>query len=381
VTGRARLLLVGAGHSHVEILRRQILARREDLSLTVVSAGRLHHYSGMVPGFLRGSYREDEIAFDIPRLTARAGGRFVEGRAVAVEPKRRVVRLEDGREEGYDLASFGVGSSTRGAREEGVRRYARTVKPIRKAIDLRNDLERLAAEGGDGTARAAVVGAGAAGVEVACALAGVLDAAGRRREITILDGASEILSGYSRRFRRRAREVLEGKGIGLELGARVSSVSEGSVRTGEGREIPSDLTVWLTGPESYGIFEGSGLATDERGFLLVDDSLRSVSDPRIFGVGDCATLRSHPGTPKAGVYAVREGPVLWESLAAAIEGRDGPRYEPQAGFLSILNTGDGKALLRYRGIVSWSRWAWKLKDRIDRRFMRKYKRYEGAPPA
>jgi NADH dehydrogenase FAD-containing subunit len=97
-----------------------------------------------------------------------------------------------------------------------------------------------------------------------------------------------------------------------------------------------------------------------------------VADPRIFAVGDCGTLASHPGTPKAGVYAVREGPVLWESLKAAIRGGEPPRYQPQHGFLSILNTGDGRALLDYKGIVSHSRWAWRLKDRIDRRFMARY---------
>jgi NADH dehydrogenase FAD-containing subunit len=109
--------------------------------------------------------------------------------------------------------------------------------------------------------------------------------------------------------------------------------------------------------------------------LLIDDSLRSVDDPRIFAAGDCGTLASHPETPKAGVYAVREGPVLWQSLKAAVMtggGGEPPRYTPQTGFLSILNTADGKALLDYKGIVSHSRWAWRLKDRVDRRFMRKY---------
>jgi NADH dehydrogenase FAD-containing subunit len=85
------------------------------------------------------------------------------------------------------------------------------------------------------------------------------------------------------------------------------------------------------------------------------------------------TPERHPGTPKAGVYAVREAPVLWKSLAAALEGGKPPHYEPQRGFLSLLNTGDGKALLRYKGLVAHSRWAWRLKDRIDRRFMARYR--------
>jgi selenide, water dikinase len=72
------------------------------------------------------------------------------------------------------------------------------------------------------------------------------------------------------------------------------------------------------------------------------------------------------------VYAVREGPVLWESLVAAVQKAPPPRYRPQRGFLSILNTCDGKALLHYKGLVARSRWSWLLKDWIDRRFMRRY---------
>ena len=120
------------------------------------------------------------------------------------------------------------------------------------------------------------------------------------------------------------------------------------------------------------MFRACGLALDARGFLLVSDSLHALDDRRVFGVGDCATLAAYPHTPKAGVYAVRQGPVLWESLRASLNGHPLPRYRPQSGFLSILNTADGKALLRYKRLVSHSRWAWQLKDWIDRRFMARY---------
>jgi selenide,water dikinase len=118
----------------------------------------------------------------------------------------------------------------------------------------------------------------------------------------------------------------------------------------------------------------SGLAVDPRGFLLVDSGLRSLSDRRVFAAGDCATLADFPETPKAGVYAVRHAPVLWRSLQAAVLGGAPPRYRPQSSFLSILNSADGRALLRWKGVVSHSRWAWWLKDWIDRRFMRRYQR-------
>ena len=174
--------------------------------------------------------------------------------------------------------------------------------------------------------------------------------------------------------------MIEERGIDVWTRTRVTAVTPDAVEVevrGRASTFPSDLTVWLTGPAAPPLFRGPeperNLPLDDRGFLLVDSSLRSPGDPRIFGAGDCVTPTEHPDTPKAGVYAVREAPLLWKSLRASLRGTDDhPSYEPQTGFLSILNTADGKALLRWKGLVSHGRWAWRLKDWIDRRFIDRY---------
>jgi pyridine nucleotide-disulfide oxidoreductase family protein len=380
-----RLLLVGAGHSHLEILRRLIvepLQPPDNIELTVVSVAPLHHYSGMVPGYLQGAYREEEIAVRVPDLVARAGGRFLVGCAVGLRPDRQMVRVQTGfggggeiEEVPYDLVSFAVGSNTAGVDDPGIAGEAQRIKPLERVAALHARLRELAA--GGRTVAAVVVGGGAAGVEVALAMAAVLEQAGitgTSHRITIADAGEDILSGYSNRFRYRARAILHQRGIVARSRLRATVVHADAVETHDGTWIPSQLTVWLTGAVAWPLFRESGLPLDDRGFLLIDDALRSVDDPRVFAAGDCGTLASHPDTPKAGVYAVREGPVLWQSLKAALQGGEPPRYVPQSGFLSILNTGDGRALLDYKGIVSHSRWAWRLKDRIDRRFMERYQR-------
>jgi pyridine nucleotide-disulfide oxidoreductase family protein len=367
-----RLLLVGAGHAHLEILRRLILEPMPEIELTAVSLSPLHHYSGMVPGYLQGTYREDEIAVRVPDLVERAGGRFVAGRAVGLDPGRRTVRLEGGEEIPYDLVSFAVGSNTAGLADPEIAGEAERMKPLARVVALRRKLLELTE--GSGVVTVAVVGGGAAGVEVALAVAALLEKAGGAHRITILDSGVEILSGYRDRFRGRARRILARRGIDVRPAARVAAVRAGEVETAAGDRVPSRLTLWLTGAVGWPLFRDSGLPLDDRGFLLTDDALRSLGDPRIFAAGDCGTLARHPETPKAGVYAVREGPVLWASLRVAVRGGEPPRYEPQHGFLSILNTGDGRALLDYKGVVSHSRWAWRLKDRIDRRFMARYQK-------
>ncbi|MFQ5738633.1 MAG: FAD-dependent oxidoreductase, partial [Acidobacteriota bacterium] len=136
--------------------------------------------------------------------------------------------------------------------------------------------------------------------------------------------------------------------------------------------------VWATGPASQPIFRQSGLATDERGFVKVRSTLQVEAYDEIFAVGDCATLVEYPRTPKAGVYAVRQGPFLTHNLRASMLGQSLHPYRPQGDFLMLLNLGNGKALGTKWGQSVEGRWVMKLKDWIDRRFMRRFQAADGG---
>ena len=316
---RALLLLVGGGHAHLEVVRRLILEPRKDIELVLVSDASFQHYSGMVPGFLRGAYTEDEIAVDLARLVAKAAGVFVKGRAVGVDPKAGVVRLEDSRELVYDLVSFNIGSLARWANTEDVSRNALSIKPIARAVDLRENLRELALTSKAPIVRVAVVGAGAAGVEVACAAAAVLDEARHSRDITIVDGARSILGGYSDSFRAKTKRALEKKHIHLRLGSAVTRIEAGWVTLQDGTRILSELTIWMTGPEAPDIFRLSGLRTDGRGFLLVDSALRSIDDDRSSERATAFLSRRFPG---------RRRPASTRCARAPSSGRASARRSP-----------------------------------------------------
>lgn len=366
VSERPRLLLVGAGHTHVEILRRQAEEDPLPVDLTVVSAHRRHHYSGMVPGYLFGMYEEDEISLDVSDLVERAGGRVLVGFATGLDPERRRVTVEGHGEVPYDWVSVAVGSVPAGAQRPEIATHATPVKPLARVVTLRETLERLAED--DPLARVAVVGGGAAGVELALAVDRVLGGG-----VALYEARHEILPDGSERFRRRTCEILDDRGVDRVTGSPVTTVEREAVVLASGERHAAHLTLWLAGAVAVPWLAEAGLPTDDRGFLLVDRALRSVADPRVFAAGDCATLKEEPEVPKAGVYAVRHGPVLWQSLKAAAQGGEPPEYHPQRGFLALLNTADGKALLRYRGLVVHARWALWLKDRIDRRFLDRYR--------
>jgi NADH dehydrogenase FAD-containing subunit len=359
----------------LEILRRLIRVRRSSESWaepTLVSLADKHHYSGMVPGYLCGTYREEEVAFDLPPLARAAGADFLQRRALDIDSASRVVHLEGGRSLAYDLVSFNLGSSTTG--EQAASPHAVLVKPMLQSVELRHRILQLVHRDSREDRQVVVVGGGAAGVEVACAIDAVFKQTECVGNVWILEATESVLGSYSPHFRLLAERVLQDKQILVRTGMRTVKVHRNSVELEDGSRMRSNLTVWVTGPQGPKMFEGSGLELDKRGFLLVDDALRSLSDPTIFGAGDCVTLADYPDTAKAGVYAVRQAPILWKSLLCAI-GR-GPRqhYRPQEGFLSLLNTADGKALLSYKRYVSHSTLAWWLKNWIDRRFMARYQR-------
>ncbi len=109
-------------------------------------------------------------------------------------------------------------------------------------------------------------------------------------------------------------------------------------------------------------------------------ALQVAGHDDLFAVGDCATLIEYPATPKAGVYAVRQGPYLARNLRAALADQPLEAYQPQRDFLTLLNLGDGTALGAKWGLSFAGRWAMRLTDRIDRAFMRRFQ-VSQLPPA
>jgi pyridine nucleotide-disulfide oxidoreductase family protein len=368
----SRLVLVGGGHAHLHVLADLAARPLAALDVTLVSPSRWHHSSGMVPGFLQGTYAEADLAIDLPELAGRAGARVVQAVARRVDADARVVETEQGALP-FDVLSLDVGADPGGLSVPGVADHAMTIRPLRQAIEVRERVDALSASGRRGPVRLTVVGAGAGGVEVALALHRRVRDAGPRPEVTLVEAATDVLPDYEVPARRRAAGILTRRGIAVVLGSAVDRVEADGVTLAGGRRIATDLVVWLVGAAGPRLLADGRLPLDGRGFLLVDASLRSVSGAPIWGAGDCVTLADHPRTPKAGVYAVRQGPVLSKNLRAALGHGRPARYVPQRTFLSLLNTADGKALLRWHGLVSHSRVAWRLKDFIDRRFVGRYR--------
>lgn len=352
-----RLLLAGGGHAHAQVLL-DVLRRPLPAQLTVVSPGTRAPYSGMVPGWLAGTYRYDEICIDIAALARGAGARFVEGEIVALDAQRREATLADGTCVGYDWLSLNVGSTL-----EPPALVGPAVLALRPLGRLRAAYDALLACAGDDDISVTAVGGGAAGVESLLAVLARLRALNPRRRVaaTLLAHSETLLPGLARGAARRARAALERAGVTLRLGHRFDA----------DRDARSDLLLWAAGAVAHRWPRASALACDAAGFVRVDATLRSLSHPEVFASGDCA--RWAQPLPKAGVHAVRMGPVLAHNLRAAIAGEPLRRHRPQRRTLALLATADGGAIAAWGPLAAQGGWAWRWKDRIDRGFVARYR--------
>ena len=336
-----------------------------NVEVTLMSPRQHTAYSGMLPGWVAGHYRREECHIDLSALCGSAI-RFCMSAARHADPVRKRVSSEDGSGHSYDLLSVDVGSESavdaiRGAGEMGIR-----VRPVESFLQQVERLAELAARGEVG--RIAVVGGGAAGVELCLALRHRIGQSST--EFHLVSSSNRALDGHN--FIARALIRTRLAQVRVHLNKHVTSVTEGRLHFRDGTALDAGVVIWATGAAAPSWLLPSGLALDPRGFILVDEHLRSVSHPEVFAAGDVASMQGRP-YPKSGVYAVRQGPPLAENLRRTLQGQPLLRYSPQRRTLALISTGPRHAIASW-GALAWSgAWVWDWKDGIDRRFMDRYR--------
>jgi selenide,water dikinase len=364
-----RLLLIGGGHSHVEVLRRFAQRPEPGTAVTLVSPHPFALYSGMLPGLIAGHYRLEECRIDLVALAGAARARFVHTLVNGLHLDARLAFCLSGETLPYDLASIDIGSRPDMLDVPGATEYALAVKPAEHFVERWSELVRRAPALPDGW-RLLIVGGGAAGVETLLSMQHRLLRAGARSlHCALVTDTPEVLQSHPPRVRRVFACLLQRRGIEIHTGARVVEVGPHSVRTSDCR-IEADLIVWVTGASAPFWPRACGLLTDARGFIRVNASLHAVDHPEIFAAGDIAAMDS--ARPKSGVYAVRQGPPLEENLRRTLRGEPLCAYRPQRHALSIISTGQRHAVASRGAFAVSGAWVWQWKNWVDRRFVRRY---------
>ncbi len=361
----SHIVLVGAGHSHVEVLRRFRLRPDPSVRLTLITRAPETPYSGMVPGYVAGHYTRSEINIRADRLADFDGCTVLFGSAAALEVDDRRVSLADGRSVTGDLISIDVGAVTDisdAPRNSGL---VVSVKPMDEFERCWPTVEqRMKSDMG---VRIAVVGAGAAGVELALAIQHKLqrinEVAANQARIVLLERDDRILRGFSDGLRNRLTKSLSRHGI--ETRTSFCGFKE------EGATGFFEILVWAAGVSPAVWLAKSGLAPDPHGFIAVNRQLQSISHPAFFAAGDAAGMVATP-RPKSGVIAVRQGRILAENLLRSTRGLPLKSFSPQKEWLSLISTGERYAVASRGRWSAEGRWVWYWKNWLDKRFVARF---------
>lgn len=369
------LVLVGGGHAHALVLRDWAMKPLSGARLTLISPDPTAPYTGMLPGHIAGHYPRAALEMDLVQLARSAGARLILGRAEGVDLAAGTVHVLGRPAVGFDVASIDVGVTSELPELPGFTTHAVAAKPL-GGFAARWDTFVEAVEAGQDRPDVVVLGAGVGGAELALAMDHRLQAI-PGRSITLIEQGHEALPHMGRAARQRLLAELSSRGITLLTRTQATAIEAGVVRLADGVALRAGLILSAAGSRPQAWLQRTGLHLTD-GFITVDAFLRAQGQPQIFAVGDCAHM-AHAPRPKAGVYAVRAAPVLAHNLRASLSGQGLRRYDPQRDYLKLISLGERKALADKWGLPLSGRWLWRLKDRIDRRFMRMFQNLPDMP--
>ena len=362
---KKRLVLVGGGHAHLTVLKNIDAFVEKDHAVTLISPTIHHYYSGMGPGVLSGIYRPQEVRFHVRKMAEDRGAEFMLGSVTRVDPDQRMLTTDTGHEIQYDVVSFNTGSKVpmHGIAESEENVFP--VKPIENLIKARAVILELLKKK---ALQLLVIGGGPAGLELVGNLWRLVNDDGGSAQIRLFTGR-KLLPNCPEKIRQMARKSLGRRNIEVIEGSTVKQLADGRALLSDGREFLADVTLLAWGIQPSPLFLTSGMQTDAAGGLLVNDYLQSVEYPEIFAGGDCIGFQPMP-LDKVGVYPVRENPILFHNLLAAVTEQKMQAFEPQEKYLLIFNLGDGKAIYWKNSLIFGGKMAFYLKDYIDRKFMK-----------
>lgn len=371
-----KLLLIGGGHAHVEVLRQFGRRAITAVEITLVSPDRHTPYSGMLPGLIAGHYTFEQCHIDLQPLAAFAGATLILANAQSLDPVQRQVALGNGDTLHYDVVSIDTGSTPVVNGIEGAAEHAIMVKPVAQFL---MQWKALIGRVATGKVRSiAVVGGGAAGVETLLAMQHFLSHQTPRREVTysLMTDARHLLAQHPSGVRAVVARTFQRKNVAVHCSRRVLRVEAGTLIAldSKNREhrIAADAMIWVTGAAPPAWLANSGLALNDKKFININNYLQSTLNAEIFAAGDCATIAGAV-YPKSGVYAVRQGPVLAHNLRAALNNSALTRYTPQPRALALISTGERHAIASWGPLSLHGNWVWRWKDTIDQAFMAKYR--------
>ncbi|MBN3961731.1 FAD-dependent oxidoreductase [Nostoc sp. NMS8] len=384
-----KLVLIGGGHSHAIVMKMFGTKPLPGIHLTLISAASKTAYSGMLPGHIAGFYSHDECHIDLQPLANFAQAQLCIDTVVALDLKNNKVLCASGLAVDFDVLSIDIGSTPATISVSGAAEYAIAAKPVSQLLEHWRELIEAVGKNPQEPISIAIAGGGAGGVELALSMRSrlhqILHQAQQpiqNLEIHLFQRGQELMPNYHQSVRHQLQQTLIEQGIKVHLGETVCKIAPITsketkevfeIKCESGLKVECNKIFWVTQASAPEWLKNAGLGTNKQGFILVEDTLQSQTHPQVFASGDIATMVNHP-RPKAGVFAVRQGKPLFENLQRILLGKSLKPYKPQKQYLSLIGTGDKRAIAT-RGIITLPphKLLWHYKDWIDRRFMERFR--------
>ena len=370
----ADLVFLGGGHAQIAAIKSFAMNPIPGLRLSIVTANIRTPYSGMLPAYVEGVWDEDDLHIDLAHLAQFSGARLIVAPCTGIDADGHKLLFDDRPPVHFDILSINIGGQPDLAAIEGAADHVIPVKPI---AEFQKTFDDLLASGLPN--RLAVIGGGAAGCELALALNKRWRNHGAPPQMTLYSRSTKLMPQMAPRASHLMFGSLLAAGIKLQLGRAVDKIDDGMIWFGDNTSEAFDACFLVSAVRPPRWLSTTGLELDDNGFIAVQPTLQSNSHTNIFAAGDIATI-SGSHRPRAGVFAVRAGPILAKNLRKYLHGHTLKHWSAQKRYLAIIGTADNGA------IASWGHFGVKadgflaLKYWIDRRFMAKYQQLTMPTP-
>ncbi len=354
------LILVGAGHAHLGVLRYFAKHPLPSVKITLITPHAVQIYSGMLPGWISGHYALSDLQID-SRSLLQSDETLLLDQVIHIDTRCSKIQTAKGQSLRYDVLSLDIGSEINLSWEKTLSTKFLPVRPLQDFVQALTPILLRARQQKD--FRFMVVGAGAAGIELTFAIDHILPGQ------VILVGAASGLALSSTSVISKVLQLFAQRGICFFSSPIIAE--DDQVILANGQRLTADCLIAASGAVAPSWLSATQLQLNSSGCVLVDSHHRSVSHANVFAVGDvCA--RQDLYLPHSGVHAVKAGKVLAYNLNACLTQQSLRQYRPRSRVLYLLATGPQSAIASWGSWSIGGKWLWVVKNKIDRAYVSLY---------
>lgn len=363
-----KIILLGAGHSNLEVLKALTPADGLENNYLLISPSDSTQYSGMIPKVIMGEIEPADLYIEHKKFAEKKNVRFLEGKADQVDLEKKEVILTNGDRENFDILSINIGGSPKKIATECAHNTV-YLKPFTDFFEKWHYIQSLCSACRN--LNFVVVGGGAAAVETAVALKiRLIRNKAKSGQVHLFTRGNVLCPNYTGSISACLLRSVQDIGINVHFNENVESIPDKYLILKSGEKIQFDY-IFVTTPNSPSKLEILPHHSDPYGFFLTNKRFELA--PSVFVTGDCASIKGIPNLPKSGVIAVHEGRLLAKNIRLTLAGKEPLDFTPPTRTLNIVVDGDNTArcvwgTFSFRGTLGMQ-----LKNVIDERYLNKFR--------